>query len=367
MSIFALACRRVIARPLRSTLLFLAVFSVTLLLGSGLLVLAAVEVTADRIVEVGPSIVVSRVDAGGWAPIPIEVVSSVLKVRGVTGARARVWGILPGVPRITLVGDPALPEPVELMLGGIVTAIPGAREGDPLELTGLDGRSVALTIVRVLPPETATVARDVVFVPEGVARQLLLLPAGHATDVAVATIRPEEDAAVTREIARSLGFPVRALTREQMRGAFRTQLGDRGGLWLLFALPAVLGLVLVVGQIASGGPNARVEAGRLKLLGWTTWDVARIHLYEALVPSGLAVTTALIVSYVGVFFAGGGPAAAALLGFERLSPAFTLATSAAPLALAEVAASVLLPTLLAALVPAARVATADPAELLEAT
>jgi len=360
----AFACRRVVLRPVRSGLLALAVLTVTLPLASGLLVLNAVEQTADRVVAAGPSLVVSRIDAGGWAPISAESAAVVSRIPGVAAVRARVWGILPGHEPVTVIGDPALPDASRLAVVGPGVGTGG--EGSPLALTALDGRAVWVEVSSLLPSSTAAVARDLVIVPEGIARTLLLLPEGRATDLAVTSVRSEEDEALVTEIARALGYPVRVTTRAQMRGAFRSLTAQRGGLWLLFALPAILGLALVVGQVASGGPAARLEAGKLKLLGWTTWDVARLHLVEALVPAGLASALGLALSYTGVFGFGGGPAAALLLGFERIAPGIGLATEGAVLALAQVGAVVLLPCVLAALLPAARLAREDPADLLEA-
>ncbi|MBI5548073.1 MAG: hypothetical protein HY901_29690 [Deltaproteobacteria bacterium] len=362
--LYAFACRRLVLRPIRCALFALAVLGVTLPLASGLLVLNAVEQTADRVVAAGPSLIVSRVDAGGWAPIPEAAAFAVRAIPGVAAAQPRVWGILPAQEPLTVVGDTALPDATRLAVVG-----PGIRtgpEGSPMALSGLSGAVEWLEVSSAFPAGVSALARDLVVVPAGVARRLLLLPEATATDIAVTSVRAEEDDALVGEIARALGYPVRVTTRAQMRGAFRSFTGERGGLWLLLALPAILALALIVGQIASGGAGARLEAGRLKLLGWTTWDVARLHLAEALIPGGLAAATGLAAAYVGVFALGGGPAAALLLGFQRVAPSLALSTEGALLALLQVGAVVLAPCAVAALIPAARLARSDPADLLEA-
>lgn len=356
------AARRLALRPARTGLLASAVFAATLLLSSGLLLLQAVEQTADRVVARGPSLVVSRLDAGGWAPIPAADADVLSRIPGVSAATARVWGVLPGRSPVTLVGDPATSGDDErAVVGPGLEVGPGGR----LELTRLDGRTESLEVRARLPANTAALSRGLVIVPMAVARRFLLLPEPLATDLAVASVRQEEDEALVPEIARALGRPVRVSTRAQMAKAFHALSSQRSGLWLLLALPTLLGLALVVAAVATGGPDARVEAGRLKLLGWTTWDVARLHLVGALAPAAAAAALALSASYAGIFLFGGGPAAALLLGFDDLAPSLSLTPEGALLVLAEVAGLVLAPCAFAALLPAVRLARADPSELLE--
>ena len=86
------------------TLLLLggAMAVVTFLVATTVMLQFAVEATAARVIEAGPALVVSRVDAGGWASIAADRAERIEKIPGVHAALPRVWGVLPGPPAVAV-------------------------------------------------------------------------------------------------------------------------------------------------------------------------------------------------------------------------------------------------------------------------
>ena len=360
-----LACRRIALRPARWLLAGSALALLTLVAASVMLLLTGIERTASRVIGAGPGLVASRVDAGGWASIPARDAERVAALAGVEQVTPRVWGILPGPPAITLMADPKRDDgPPGATVG---STFAWAQVGSSLDLRGLDGALVELPVQGVLDPRADTVVRDVVLVPTTTARKLLLLGDGMATDLAIDTARDEENDALAREVAAVLGYPVRVTTRAQMLGAYRTQLSDRGGLGWMMLGPALLAVVLLILAAASGGPGARHDVGKLKLIGWSTGEVARLHVTQMGVVGFVGVGLGLIGAYVGVHVAGGTSILAPLLGFSEGPSQLVLDTEGAILVLVVVGACALLPCMIAALVPAFRLAREDPTNLLESS
>lgn len=361
--IFVLACRRVALHPLRFGLCGLALLLVSAVAGCVLLFGNALAHTADRVLDAGPSLVVSRVDAGGWAPIAVADADKLRVIPGIARVVPRVWGVLSGPPSVTVIGDPELAAGSNKILLG--EGVPQAFLGVPFRLLALDGSVVTLEVAGKLPRSLDLVGYDVLLAPEDVVRRLLLLPEGRATDLAIDSVRPEEDDVLVQEVVTSLDYPVRVGTRSTMRSAYQAQLGQRGGLAALLLLPSLLAVALVVGLVAAGGPEARAEVGKLKLLGFTTFDVVRLFLAETAVVAFVAVGLGLVFAWAAVFVAGGAPVVSLLAGWGPAAPLLRLDGTGATLVLAELSALLLGPVLLAAAVPAIRLGQTDPASLLE--
>ncbi len=357
----AFAARRILLHPVRWALLGFALAVVTFLSATTGMTVLAIEATAARIIQAGPALVVSRVDAGGWTAIESHHAPKIRSIPGVASATPRVWGVLAGPPSVTVIADPNLPDASgRAVVGSALSLAPG----NTLTLRGLDGTSVDLEVASSIDPLADIVAHDVVFVPADTARALLLLPPDKATDIAVDSARDEENDALVREIAVAVSAPLRVVTRAEMLGAYQVQSGQRATLAFLSLTPSVLALLLIVALTASGGASARSDVGKLKLMGWTSGEVARLHLAEMSFVAIVAVGMGLTVSYTGLFPLGGVTVTAVLLGWSS-NPHLALSTEGAALALLLTGASVLLPCLVAALVPAFRLARVDPIELTE--
>lgn len=249
LAVYVLACRRIALRPAANAVIAAALVLASMIASTLLLIETAVARTADRIVSAGPSLVVSRVDAGGWAPIGTSAADAIARIPGVLKTTPRIWGVVPGSPTLTLIGDSSLSGRDVVCGRGVPDTSPGAV----VSFAGLDGTSHQVLVKSVLEEGTDTLAFDVIYGSEQLARSALLIPSGSATDIAVQSARPEEDEALVREIAQAVQHPVRVVTRAQMRGAWQTRAGSRGTVRMIALLPALLAVVLLAGSLSRGG------------------------------------------------------------------------------------------------------------------
>jgi hypothetical protein len=363
-AVMALVGRRIALRPGATALLALSVFALSFVAGSVFLLQQGIEQTARHVIAAGPSLVVSRVDAGGWAPLPATEAQRIARIRGVSQATARVWGVLPGPPSVTLMGSTLLDDGSSEAIAG--TGPAAAANDGILSLRGLDGSITTFRVQKVLDRTSDVATQDLVLVSVAAARRLLLLHEGDATDVAVRAVHPQEEEALAREIPAGAPWPLRVVTRKQLDGAYMAQLGQRMGLTTMTLVPSILALALLVAGIAAGGDKARREVGKLKLLGWSTGQVAMLHVLEVAVPAGAGAFAGLALGYAQLFVFGGGNLTAAVLGWGDIAPHFWLDSTGAALAMVQIAALVLAPCGVAAAVPSWRLAHADPVQLIEA-
>jgi hypothetical protein len=349
--------------------LLLTVGGTVLLLGQGL------SQTARRLLSQGPDLVVRRLNAGGWAPLPVaEALAAARGVPGVTGARARVWGVAAGPAGPLMViawgsatlppggdaGRLAVPRPGEALLG------PGVDPGpDPRRLPLAAAAALEFRPLGRLPAETALLAQDVVLLHPADARRLLGLAPGEAVDLAVEVFHAEEAAALLPELAAAFPWPVRITARSEAIGLYAGGLARRGGLVLIAGIPAVLALVLVVAGAVREAVGRRREVGLLKALGWTTGDVVRLQVYRALLIALPAACLGMLAAYALVLRPGVSWPGSLLFGWRTAPPRLYLDPAGALLTLLELGALVLGPYLAAVLLTSLQGAAADPQDLLK--
>ena len=370
------AARDLLRRPGEATLLGLSLLLLTTWIAAALLFTQALETTSARVLQNGPSIVVRRLDAGGWAPFPIEEgLSSARAVPGVLAARPRFWGTVSGPEgAVTAVGWPAgdsetagaagigaPPAPGEAIVG------PGVGRLKPGDIITLRGATTLRVSVRsVLPAASSLCAHDVVFLDAGEAARLLGLPRDHASDLAVEVFHASEEEAILPDLSRAFPWPVRITTRSQTSELTAAAITRGGGTTLLLAVPALLALAFLAAGTARDRSGRRAEVGLLKSMGWTTGDVMRLHLSQALALGIPSTSLGLAIAYGLVFWVGTSWPGRLLFGWSGAPPSLSLDPEGAAKVLLEVSALVLLPWVAASAGSALRGATADPQDLIEA-
>ena len=334
------AARDLLRRPWESGLVAASLAAAVAVPAVPLLLAGALRATAERVLAEAPSVVVRRVEGGGFAPVPRASAESLRAVPGVRRVVARAWGVVasPAGP-VTVSGLDAgsagllsaerlpVPAPGRAVVG------PGVAEGEELVL-GAQARP--FVVAGRLPERAGLVAQDTVLLTEDDACALLGLPPSLATDLAVWVGHEAEETAIQRDLATSLPWPVRFTTRREALGAQLAGLSRLSGTSLLATAPAVLAVLVLVAGAVRDRFGSRREAGLLKALGWTSGDVAAFSLVRSLVvalPSACAgaALAALAVFWPGPFWAG-----RFWLGWKGTPPALALDAGSTLLALLPV-------------------------------
>ena len=372
--LLAWAVRDILRQPLEAVLLFLSLASLATVLGTVLLLSQSLSTTAQRILNDAPALVIRRVGAGGWEPLPVqESIRLAKSVPGVIDARARIWGTVNGPEGpVTVFGIDQPPELVRLpdniflpsegqaILGpGVLTA----AKTDTMKLSGTN--AIVVKVAAILDSRASMVAHDLVLLHPADARKILGIAPGYASDIAVDVFHEEEAEAVLPDLARAYPWPVRLTTRREAAGIYSAGPARRSGLAYMTLIPALLALAFVVAGAGKNKSARRYEVGLYKAFGWTTPDIFRLHLLKAMVSGAPAVVCGLITAYLLVLWPGVSWPGYLLLGWKQHPPLMYLDASGALLVLLEIALLIFLPYLAAALWPALKAATADPQDFLE--
>jgi len=369
------AFRDILRRPVESLLLAAAMTSTIAIVGTLLLFPRAVYDTVDRLLKAAPSIVVRRIDAGGWQPLPTrEAVRAARAVPGVISVTPRIWGIVNGPDGpLTIIGIvpgiippaykdllPRLPGPGQAIVG------PGVAAGESADFLQLEGalRSTYQVIGRT-PDKTGIFTQDLVLLNAQDARELISLPDGYASDLAVEVFHEEEQDAILADLAAAFPWPVRCVTRRQSAGMYAGGLNRGSTLNTIAAIPAVLAICLLVAVNIRKSIGRQSDLGIMKAMGWTTGDIVRLQLYRALAVGLPSAAIGVCLSYFLVCQPGTQWLGTIFLDWETMPPQLYLEPQGAIIVLLEVAGFVLAPVIGSALAPAARAATADVHELIE--
>jgi len=305
------AARDLLRHPVPLTLLFIALACLTAMMALVVLLTQALSTTVTRLTEDAPAVVVRRVSAGGWMPMPVqEGLAVVGEIPGVIRPRVRVWGVVSGVTRpLTVIGlhpgqstDAALPKGYRFPQPGQALVGHGAASQANIDQLYLGGRqALTLTVIERLPANSAMAAHDVVLVHVDDARRLLGLNADQASDLVLDVFHAEAVDALCPELAAAFDWPVHITTRQAYLGRALFDIAGRGSLALLACVPALLAMALVTLAIGAWGRRRKWELGLLKALGWTGGDILRLTLFRGLLVGMPALVAGAALAYLLLF------------------------------------------------------------------
>jgi len=368
------AARDLLRRPAEALLAGGALAAFVWIIGAALLLTRAVEGTAQRMVKAGPSLVMRRLDASGFSPLPLSVTASVAQVPGALNVRPRVWGpARAGAEPVEVFAVDAQVsaalQQADLPIPDDDTAVvgPGFAHKVRAYVTVVGpGGQATLQMIGALPQTAGLVAQDTFLVSPAVARRVLGIPEGFATDLVLDVNRESEEDAIRPDLADAVPFVSVISAQHEAVGRVAVNLGRRGGLFLLLCVPAGLALLVLVAGVARDRAARSKEVGVLKAVGWTTSNVLTLHLFRALWVAAPALGLGLAGAWLSVF----GPwvqwPGALLFGWSGVPPHLYLDPAGAGMVLVEVSATVLLPWLAASLWPAVLASAKDPWSLISA-
>lgn len=369
------AFRDLLRRPFESLLLGVTLTLTIAIVGTLMLFPRAVYDTLNTLLKSTPSIVLRRVDATGWRPLPVQAsVRAVKNVVGVVSARPRIWGMVKGPDGlVTIVGVeqgdpphaladqlPKLPDRGQVIIGAGVAA---GRSENTLQLEGLIHRNYQ--IIDRLPEKTSMFTHDLVLMDPEDARQLIGIPRGYATDLAIDVFHEDEQDAILSDLIASFAWPVRCVTRLESADIYAGGLNRVRTLGAITVIPAVLALCLLVAVNIRKSMGRKSDLGIMKAMGWTTNDIIRFQLYREVFVCLPSAAIGTCLSYLLVYGPGVGWLADFFLGWETIPPALYLETKGAVTVLLEVTGLIVVPVIASAFLPALKGASLDVHDMIE--
>jgi hypothetical protein len=369
----AWAIRELGRHPKEAILSGIALSALVCVVATVLLLVEAWTQTVTDLLELGPSLVVRRVDALGWKPIPVRTaLASTKNVVGVVSAVPRVWGVVTG-PKgpLTVLGvnSEAM---ASLQAKGIASPTNGQAVVGPgvladsrkthVTLTGQ--ASVTFEIVSTLKKRVALTLYDVVLLTTDDARNLLGFGSDEASDLAVGVFHEAEEEAVIPDLAKAYPWPARITTKAEAIGSSVAAMSLKGGFVMMLLVPAILSLVLLTVARARSRTASQRERGIYKALGWTTRDLITLEIFESLAVGVPGFLIGFAVAWALVFWPGVSWPGVLLLGWQTSPPPLTLTLGGCSLVLLTMAAVVLLPWFLASIVSAIGSSIKDPSDLI---
>jgi ABC-type lipoprotein release transport system permease subunit len=340
---------------------------------------------AERAHAAHPDIVVQRLVGGRPTTISAGESAKLADIPSVRSVTPRVWGyvFLPALQgNVTIIGTPPGAPPISVsngvlesgrdvnigqheMIAGIELArFLGMREGDELALPSADPRTRAMKLVGTFRSSLDLWTADVIICDADDARALLGIPDGDAADLAVMLANPAEARVVARTITERLPG-ARVIERDLLERVYHLSYGRRAGLVLGASIPALLALLVLAWDRASGlGPDERREIAILKAIGWSTSDVLWSKLFESVLVGAAATAIGLLLAYAWVFWLGAPGLRPALVGWSVLYPRSALTPAIDVAQLLGITLAVLGPFVLLSIVPAWRASIADPMETM---
>lgn len=383
-SLLAYALGSVARRRARSLALGGGLAFAVALVAAVLFMVEALRAETERARASHPDIVVQKLVAGRPTTIGTEAAAKLADIPSVKGVTPRVWGyvFLPSLQgNVTIIGSTTpgasplatsngvlaegrdvAPGAHEMIAGVELARFLGMRVGDELGLPSADPRAHAMKLVGTFRASLDLWTADVIVCDEADARALLAMPDGESADLAITLANPNEARVVAKTIVERLPG-ARVIERDLLARVHHLSYGRRAGLVLGATIPAILALLVLAWDRASGlGPEERKEIAVLKAVGWSTADVLAAKLFESLLVGAAATALGLLLAYGWVFWLGAPGLRPALVGWSVLYPRAPLTPVVDVAQLVGITVCVLGPFVLLSIVPAWRAAAADPLE-----
>jgi ABC-type lipoprotein release transport system permease subunit len=384
-SILAFALRALARRKARAFALGGGLAFAVALVAAVVFLTESLRAEAERAHAAHADIVVQKLVGGRPTTISAAEAAKLTDIPSVRTVTPRVWGyvFLPSLQgNVTIVGTSKDAPPLstangvlaegrdlapgahEMIAGAELARFLGMRPGDELGLPTTNPDARALKLVGTFRSSLDLYTADVLVCDEEDARALLVLPPGDATDLAISLSNAAEARVVARTITERLPG-ARVIERDLLARVYHLAYGRRAGFVLGASIPAILALLVLAWDRASGlGPDERKEIAVLKAVGWSTSDVLWAKLFESLLVGASATALGLLIGYAWIFWLGAPGLRPALVGWSVLYPRAALTPAVDVAQLLGISLSIMGPFALLSIVPAWRAATTDPLDTM---
>ena len=324
----------------------------------------ALRKEASLVLKNAPDVVVQRMVAGRHDLIPADYADRLRKIRGVSGARVRLWGYyfdpVTGANYTLMVPEKFAGERGVIHIGAGIAKSRLASTGDMLVLRAYNGEPFMLKVTEVLSAESELVSFDLILMTEGDFRELFGIPKQYGTDVVLTVRNKKELTTVARKVTELLP-DTRPLLRDEILRTYDSVFNWRGGVITVLLSGALFAFIIFAWDKASGlSAEEKKEIGILKAVGWETSDVLLMKFWEGAALSLSSFLAGTVLAYVHVFFASSPLFETALKGWSVLYPEFRLTPFIDGSQIATLFFLAVVPYTVATIVPSWRAATVDP-------
>lgn len=351
---------------------------VIFMLGSIIFLSYSFKREAYIILKGSPEILVHRMLAGRHELIPISYINEIMEIPGVSKTEPRYWGyyydsMTKANYTIMSIGDTVikdstllkgrLPDPDEKNVTAIGKGVANARFiniGSIFSLQSADGNTMVFNVIGIFETDSELLTADLIVLSETDFKQLVKMPEGMATDLAVYVYNETEVPTVARKIREK--FPdSRPILRSEIIRTYDALFGWRSGLVLTLFIGALTAFIVLAWDKATGlSAEEKQEIGILKAIGWETSDILEMKFWEGLVISLTSFLLGIILAYLHVFFLGASLFAPALKGWSIIYPEYRLAPFINLYQIATLMAITIIPYIASTIIPSWKASITEP-------
>lgn len=344
--------------------LMLVYILLVFLLASVMFFTHALKKEASLLLENAPEIVVQRMAAGRHDLIPRSYLDKLASIRGVSGARGRLWGYyyepVTSANYTLLVPGDLAPNPGSIVIGRGIADSRLAGTEDVLAFRAYDGTILPFTVQDTLSPESQLLSSDLVLVSEQDYRSIFGTAPGLFTDITLSVRNSKEIGTVAAKVAKL--FPdARVITKSEILRTYDSIFDWRSGIIVLVLSAAALSFAIFAWDKATGlSAEEKKEIGILKAVGWETSDVLLMKFWEGALVSVSSFLTGVLLAYLHVFFTPVVLFEPVLKGWSVLYPQFRLVPFIDPYQVSTLFFLTVVPYTVATIIPSWRAAAIDP-------
>lgn len=370
-------------------LAILTVFTlIILLLSSILMITGSLKKELDSTLDALPDITVQQLQAGRQVALAADMIYTIADIPGVQSAQERVWGYYyfqnAGVNFTVMGVDFFLPAytdaiqkavdafDIETHLGtnfmivgnGVEETLRENYYSDYFNFIQSSGEITKVHLAGTFKGASVLVTNDVILMPVTLARTVLEMEDGVATDIVVTVPNPLEVATVAQKIKEH--YPAtRVIAKEDIRSSYQNIFDYKSGIFLALFITVFLAFFILVYEKASGlGADERREIGILKAVGWRIDDVIRLKLTENALIAFSAFLLGVMLAAGYVFLLGAPLLIDLFSGYSILKPAPVLPLHIDPYTIGLVFLATVPIYIAAVIIPSWRAAVIDSDEVM---